>query len=87
MDSSSPDSLAPWLLLLEAGQPFGMTEVDAQTNTTYSSANPDGVLPTWIDADGSCLWGSYAVMRHICTKNNLSQRFYPTEDVNLCARV
>ena len=82
VDRTAPESLAPWLLLLDANAMFVIHLVDS--NTSYRTmANPHGKIPTWIDADGSCLWESNAVMRYLCLKHKLDPQFYATNDLNL----
>eukprot|EP00906_Rhabdomonas_costata_P036447 RCo051131 len=87
VDRTAPDSLAPWLLLLEAGVAFSVHEVDPQVESVETLGNPSGVLPMWVDADGSNIWGSHAVMRFLCDKHGLPLALYPFDNLNLRGRV
>ena len=81
MDRTSPDSLAPWLLLLEKRAPFVVHEIDPRQRDTFAiPTNPSGVLPMWVDADTSCVWGASTVMRFVCDKHHLSPGAYAVED-------
>mmetsp|Transcript_47785 Transcript_47785/g.80245 ORF Transcript_47785/g.80245 Transcript_47785/m.80245 type:complete len:748 (-) Transcript_47785:608-2851(-) len=81
VDRTSPDSLAPWLLLLEKRAPFVVHEIDPRQRDTFAiPTNPSGVLPMWVDADTSCVWGASTVMRFVCDKHHLSPGAYAVED-------
>ena len=59
VDPTCPESLAPWLLLLDANALFVIHMTGPETSYR-TMANPHGKIPTWIDADGSCMWESNA---------------------------
>eukprot|EP00668_Euglena_longa_P015114 GGOE01019163.1.p1 GENE.GGOE01019163.1~~GGOE01019163.1.p1 ORF type:complete len:669 (+),score=183.01 GGOE01019163.1:287-2008(+) len=81
VDRTSPDSLAPWLLLLEKRAPFVVHEIDPRQKDNFAiPTNPSGVLPMWVDADTSCVWGASTVMRFVCDKHQMSPGSYAVED-------
>lgn len=76
LDPLAPDGIAVKLLLLEAQAPFIIHEIDPLREVPKSVGNPQGRLPSWKDADGSCLWEAHAIMRYVHAKHGLDDEFY-----------
>ena len=56
-------------------------EIDPRQRDQFAvPTNPSGVLPMWVDADTSCVWGASTVMRFVCDKHHLSPGAYAEED-------
>jgi glutathione S-transferase len=85
VDPTSPESLAPWLLLLDANSVFVIHMVDPQTSYV-NPVNPLGKVPLWVDSDGSCIWESNAIMRFICLKHRLPPHFSSTDNLEMRTR-
>jgi glutathione S-transferase len=82
--------MGPWMLLRESNIPFDLIEVDFAKGDTHTpeflSMNPMGKVPTYVEADGSVIWESNAIMRYICERHGVPEHFYP-RDVNLRGRL
>eukprot|EP00999_Lentomonas_sp_LEN2_P000061 NODE_1060_length_1030_cov_117.228128_g1015_i0.p1 GENE.NODE_1060_length_1030_cov_117.228128_g1015_i0~~NODE_1060_length_1030_cov_117.228128_g1015_i0.p1 ORF type:complete len:317 (+),score=70.57 NODE_1060_length_1030_cov_117.228128_g1015_i0:73-951(+) len=86
----SANCLGPWLLLRESGIPFELVDVDVGKGETHTPAflamNPMGKVPTFADTDGTVIWESNAIMRYICMRYEVADKFFPAS-VQLRGRI
>eukprot|EP00994_Dinema_validum_P001182 NODE_1235_length_1041_cov_194.218750_g946_i0.p1 GENE.NODE_1235_length_1041_cov_194.218750_g946_i0~~NODE_1235_length_1041_cov_194.218750_g946_i0.p1 ORF type:complete len:286 (-),score=32.32 NODE_1235_length_1041_cov_194.218750_g946_i0:133-990(-) len=84
----SANCMGPWILLREANIHFELMDVQMQDckSADFLSMNPMGKVPTYMDSDGSVIWESNSIMRFICEKHNVDERFFPHES-NLRGRI
>lgn len=78
------------MLLKESGIPFELIILDPTRGETHTpdflAMNPMGKLPVFVGPDGTVVWETNTIMRYICEKYAMAEKFYPRE-VNLRGRV
>lgn len=57
----------------DAGGPFGRTK-----DAFYLAMNPNSTVPAIVDADGTTLWESNAILRYLCAAHG-GEAFFPAD--------